>query len=294
MKKTLNKFLSLTLVFLLTFSLALPANAASKPTKVTSLQSYRVDDDEINLKWKKANGADVYQVYVYKSGEWQYAGATKKLYYEVENLTSSKEYKFKVRAYNKTALKKVYGPFSSVLTTATEPDEVENLVVASKTKTTVTLKWHKENRVTGYQVYVYSASKGKYVKKASVKETSVKLTDLKPGTNYKFKVRAYFKTSSDVYYGEFSDVISVKTNSSATLTDSATSTKYISASKASSKALEHAGLVKSQVRDFECKLDKTYGKYVYEVDFEYGKYEYSYEIDAVSGKILHVEKERND
>lgn len=295
MKKTFKNLLSLTLVLLLTLSVALPASAASAPSKVTGLQSYNVDDDEINLRWKKVNGAYVYQVYVYSAGEWKYLGGTKKLRFEADNLVSSKEYKFKVRAYKYSGAKKVYGPFSNVINAATEPDEVDNVKVVSKTKTTVKLSWSQEKRATGYQVYVYSSSKGKYVKKASVKTNSVTVKELKSGTNYKFKVRAYFKTEHGVYCGEFSDAVKVKTNSSsasASSSGSSSGSSYIGSSKAASIALNHAGLKKSQVRDFSCELDKERNTVVYEVDFEYGKYEYSYEISAKSGKILHREKER--
>jgi hypothetical protein len=110
MKKTLKKLLSLSLALLVALTIVAPASAASSVGKVTALQSYRVDDDEINLRWKKVVGADVYQIYVYKSGAWTYVGGTSKLQYEVENLASSKEYKFKVRAYKKTVLKKFMAP----------------------------------------------------------------------------------------------------------------------------------------------------------------------------------------
>ena len=297
MKKSLAKLLSLSLALLLTLSLALPASAASKPAKVTSLDSYRIDDDEVNLKWKKVPGAYVYQVYVYNNGNWRYAGGTKKLRYEVENLASAKEYKFKVRAYKLSGGKKVYGPFSDVLSVATEPEEVDDLYASGVYKKTVSLKWRKENRVTGYQVYVYSASKGKYVKKASVKENSATIRDLKTGTNYRFKVRAYFKANGDVYYGEFSDVVSVKTKASSSSASSPSNDKntgsVIGSSKAASIALNNAGLKRNQVRDFSCELDVERGVKVYEVDFDYGRYEYSYDIDAYSGSILHKEKDRD-
>ncbi len=296
MKKTLKNLLSLTLVLLLTCSIALPASAASKPAKVTNLQSYNIDDDEINLKWKKVSGAYVYQIYVYKSGDWKYVGGTKKTKYEVDNLASSKQYKFKVRAYKYSGSKKVYGPFSNVITTATEPDEVEKLTVYSVYKKQVTLKWKKQSNVTGYQVYVYSPSKDKYVKKASVKSNKATIKNLDPNTSYRFKVRSYFKSNGDVYYGEFSDVVSVKTKKSSSSSASSSnknSSTVIGASKATTIALNSAGLKKSQVRDLSCELDVENGVKVYEVDFDYGKYEYSYEINALSGKILHKEKERD-
>lgn len=293
MKKLFKNFLSLSLALLLTLSIAAPASAASKPAKVTSLKSYNIDDDEINLKWKKVPDAYVYQIYVYQNGDWKYVGGTKKTKYEVDNLASSKQYKFKVRAYKYSGSKKVYGPFSSVITTATEPDEVEKLAVTAVYKKTVKLKWKKQSNVTGYQVYVYSPSKDKYVKKGSIKNNSATIKDLNTNTSYRFKVRSYFKSNGDVYYGEFSDVVSVKTKKSSSSSSSNTASKAIDASKAASIALNHAGLKKSQVRDFSCELDVENGVKVYEVDFDYGKYEYSYDIEASSGKILHREKERD-
>jgi len=292
MKKLFKNLLALSLVLLLTFTVVLPASAASSLGKVSALQSYNIDDDEVNLKWKRVSGATGYQVYVYKSNGWKRVGSTKKLNFEVDELASAKQYKFKVRAYKQSGNKKVYGSFSKTLTAVTEPDEVENVKVVSKNKNSVVLKWSKVSRATAYQVYVYSASKGKYVKKATVKEPKVTLKELKNNTTYKIKVRAYFKTTSGVAYGDFSDVISVKTKAN-TSAAKKNESKLISASKAVSIALKNAGLNKNQVRGLEYELDNERGVKVYEVDFDYGKYEYSYEINATNGKIVHKEKERD-
>lgn len=292
MKKLLRSLLALTLVVLVAFSTVTVASAASVG-KVTSLQAYNIDDDEINLKWKKVKNADGYQVYLYKSDGWKKIGTTKNLYFEADDLASAKQYKFKVRAYDKKNGKTYYGSFSSVLVSATDPDEVEALKASAKTKTSVTLKWEKEKRATGYQVYLYDSAKKKYVKKAVVKANSVTIKELKAGKTYKFKVRAYFKAEGKYYYGEFSDVLSVKTkaNASSSSSSSSASQSVIGNSKASSIALNHAKLKKSQVRDFECKLDVENGIKVYEVDFEYGRYDYEYDINAKTGKIIRWEKD---
>ncbi len=292
MKKSLKSLLALTLVLLLAFSSVSVASAASVG-KVTSLQAYNIDDDEINLKWKKVKNADGYQVYQYKSGEWKRIGTTKNLYFEADDLVSAKQYKFKVRAYDQKGNKKYYGSFSSVLLSATDPDEVENLKVSSKSKNSVSLKWDKEKRATGYQVYIYDSASKKYVKKAVVKANSTTIKNLKAGVSYKFKVRAYFKAEGKYYYGDFSDVLSVKTKANASSAASSSSSKQsvIGNSKASSIALNHAKLKKSQVRDFECKLDVENGVQVYEVEFEYGRYDYEYDINAKTGKIIRWEKD---
>ena len=292
--KKLTKLLALTLVALLAFSSMSLISSAASLAKVADLTAYRIDDDEINLKWSKVAGADGYQVYVYNdaTAKWQKLPSTAKTTYEVDDLVSAKTYKFRVRAYDKKASGTVYSDYAT-LTVATEPDEVDNVKVSAKTKTSVTLSWYPVKRATGYQVYIYSETKGKFVRKTAVNGTTATITGRKEGTSYKFKVRAYFKQPDGTSrYGEWSDVIAVTTSGTIAAKPSADS--YIGNAKAESIALAHAKLQKNQVREFECKLDKEKGVIVYEVEFNYGGYEYEYEIDAYSGGILNVVKARDN
>ena len=293
MKKT-TKLLSLLLAVLFSLSTFTLASSAASLAKVTDLAVYNIDDDEINLKWSKVAGADGYQVYVYNdtAKKWTKLPSTSRTTYEVDDLVSAKSYKFRVRAYDKKTGGTVYSAYATI-TAATEPDEVDNVKVSAKTKTSVTLSWTPVKRATGYQVYIYSTSKGKFVRKTAVTDTTAKITGRKEGTSYKFKVRAYFKQADGTSrYGEWSDVISVTTSGTPAVNPSTSA--YIGNAKAESIALGHAGLQRNQVRDFECKLDKEKGVLVYEVDFNYGGYEYEYEIDAYSGGILNVNKSRDD
>ena len=293
MKKT-TKLLSLLLAVLFSLSTFTLASSAASLAKVTDLAVYNIDDDEINLKWSKVAGADGYQVYVYNdtAKKWTKLPSTSRTTYEVDDLVSAKSYKFRVRAYDKKTGGTVYSAYTTI-TAATEPDEVDNVKVSAKTKTSVTLSWTPVKRATGYQVYIYSTTKGKFVRKTAVTGTTAKITGRKEGTSYKFKVRAYFKQADGTSrYGEWSDVISVTT--SGTAANKPAAGAYIGNAKAESIALQHAGLQRSQVREFECKLDKENGVLVYDVDFSYGVYEYEYEIDAYSGGILNVNKSRDD
>ena len=293
MKKT-TKLLSLLLAVLFSLSTFTLASSAASLAKVTDLAVYNIDDDEINLKWSKVAGADGYQVYVYNdtAKKWTKLPSTSRTTYEVDDLVSAKSYKFRVRAYDKKTGGTVYSAYTTI-TAATEPDEVDNVKVSAKTKTSVTLSWTPVKRATGYQVYIYSTSKGKFVRKTAVTGTTAKITGRKEGTSYKFKVRAYFKQADGTSrYGEWSDVISVTTSGTPAVNPSTSA--YIGNAKAESIALGHAGLQRNQVRDFECKLDKEKGVLVYEVDFNYGGYEYEYEIDAYTGGMLNVDKSRDD
>ena len=290
MKKT-NKLLSVVLAALLVFSvLSLPVSAATLG-KVTNLQAYDIDDDEVSLKWSKVNGADGYQVYVYNesAAKWNKLVSTAKTFYEVENLVSAKVYKFRVRAYDKKASGTVFSDYVTI-TVATEPDEVENVKVSAKTKNSLTFKWNAVKGATMYQFYVYDTVQGKYIKKANTDKTTVKVTDLQKGRTYKFKVRAYYKVDSKKVYGEYSDVISAKTNGTAIIPSQGES--FIGETKAVSIALSNAHVDESLAKNLVCKLDVDDGVKVYEVEFYFNGYEYEYEINAVSGKIIKAEKDK--
>lgn len=87
-------------------------------------------------------------------------------------------------------------------------------LTASSTKTSVTLKWNKVTGADGYIVYKYNSSTKKYEVIKTVTKTSLKISNLKSGTTYKFKVRAY-KKDGDTIYGAYSSVKEVTTKLSA-------------------------------------------------------------------------------
>lgn len=70
--------------------------------------------------------------------------------------------------------------------------------------------------------------------------------------------------------------------------------EIISAEKAKEIALNHAGLSADKVSFFKVELDNDDGVYVYEIEFIYERMDYEYEINAVSGAIIHSEKEIAD
>lgn len=62
-------------------------------------------------------------------------------------------------------------------------------------------------------------------------------------------------------------------------------TNYISADKAQSIALQHAGVSASDATFRKAHLDRDDGIYVYELEFVSGDLEYDYEIHATTGAI---------
>ncbi len=72
-------------------------------------------------------------------------------------------------------------------------------IKASQTTTTITLKWSKVTGADGYRVYKYNSKTKKYENLKSVTGTSLKISKLKAGTKYKYKIRAYTNDDGKIW-----------------------------------------------------------------------------------------------
>ena len=293
MKKIMSTALIAALMITLVPAFAGEAEAAvSAPAKVTGLKVIDREEDELEFRWTKVSGADGYELrrQSLTTGKWLLVERSKDNDADAEKLLSARIYRFKVRAfkYDKDG-NRVYGPYSAVLKTGTDPNDVENLRVSAKTTTTVTLKWDSVLRADKYRVYRYNSSTGEWVRIATVSGTSKKVTGLKSGTSYRFRVRAWYEDDGRSYLGD-SDYITVKTKS-ASSTSASTSDGLITVAKAKSIALDKAGVSASDAVFTKVEKDKDDGVYVYEIEFVAGDYEYELEIRATDGKVLDYERE---
>lgn len=69
---------------------------------------------------------------------------------------------------------------------------------------------------------------------------------------------------------------------------------YIGKEKAKEIALNHANLSESNISSCEVQLDYEMGMMVYEVEFYSNGMEYDYDINALTGDVLHVQSEQED
>ena len=96
--------------------------------------------------------------------------------------------------------------------TIVRPAKVTKLTVSSKKKKAF-LKWKKNSKATGYEIYRATKKNGKYKKIKIIKKASVvKFTDskVKKGKTYYYKVRAYKTVKGNKANGKFSAVRKVK------------------------------------------------------------------------------------
>jgi len=85
-------------------------------------------------------------------------------------------------------------------------------VTASQTTSTITLKWSKVTGADGYRIYKYSTKTKKWdtVKTVSASTLNYKIKDLKAGTAYKYRVRAYTKDDGTIW-GAYSSTFETAT-----------------------------------------------------------------------------------
>ncbi|MGN0468522.1 MAG: fibronectin type III domain-containing protein [Acutalibacteraceae bacterium] len=188
------------------------------PDVVSSVKATSDSFTSIKLSWAKLEGVTGYQVYRSDSADGEYT-----LVYQVTgarfnsftdtDLTTGKEYYYKVCARKAVNGKYVYGDFCDVITATTNitPKKVSSVKAASASLSSVKLSWAKLEGVTGYQVYRSDSADGEYTLVYQVKGAryiSFTDKDLKTGKKYYYKVRARKYVDGKYVYGEFSSVAS--------------------------------------------------------------------------------------
>lgn len=168
------------------------------PAAVTSVRVTDIKEKSAVLRWRKAAGADYYEVYKYVKGKgYVRIGTTKKNDYKIKGKTPT-VYKLKVKAVNKVSGMKLSSPLSDSASLVFRP--AQTTLRASAAKNAVTLSWKKVKGASGYEVYMYTAGGYKKIKTLSASSSSYKKTKLKSNTSYTFKVRAYTKAGTTTAY----------------------------------------------------------------------------------------------
>ena len=101
-----------------------------------------------------------------------------------------------------------------------------------------------------------------------------------------------FDNLSKLTINELNLLINGQNVSNVTSTGSASDKNYIGKDKAKQIALEHANVSESSVSYCDIHLDYEMGTMVYEVEFYANGTEYDYDINALTGDVLHVESEQ--
>ena len=166
----------------------------------------------VSLGWKEMQDVDGYQVYYstkkdsgfkkYATYDSEVTSAT------VKGLTTGKTYYFKVRGMKVENNANVYTKFSDVVSKKLKLNAPKNLYVARDTYNSLKVTWEKSSGATYYELYRREGDKGSWKKiktyKKDVKEA--KVTSLKTGTYYYFKLRAKRYSGDDAVYSSYSNI----------------------------------------------------------------------------------------
>lgn len=195
--------------------------APKSTNKVTAIQT----SSSITLSWNKVTGADGYRVYKYnsESGKYKKIKDVSDRGLKVTGLEAGKTYKFKVKAYRKDG-DTIWGKSTDAYSFSTKPGKPLK-ITASKTSSSVTLKWKKVTGASGYAIYRYSSGEWKRIDTVnSGSKVSCKIENLKSGTPYKFRIKAFKKAGNSTLWSSASESVTV-------LTDPATPTLKCSSGK---------------------------------------------------------------
>lgn len=185
------------------------------PEKVTNLAG-TADTGSVSLSWNAVDGATAYAVYRYdtKQNTWINIAKVTATSYVDSGLSADTRYQYKVGACVSDKDGFYEGEHTEVLVLQTQkaPEtvipfnekKIQNFKINKNYTTKVKLTWTKEKEAQGYQIYQYKSKKWKRV--ATIKSGSTKsktITKLKPGTSYKFRIRAYKKQNGMTIYTKY-------------------------------------------------------------------------------------------
>lgn len=180
---------------------------------VTNFTSTNATDSSLTLAWDKNNKAEGYTVEIYKGGKWNeiYSGADTSC--TAKDLRASSTYTFRIRAYKTSGGTTYYSDYVRLAAKTAESSGVSNVKSFRKisaTSSELIIGWAKNNSAEGYIVEQYKGGKWTEVLRTCTNNTVGFIAgDLKAGTTYTFRIRAY-KTSGDtVIYSNYTRLAAV-------------------------------------------------------------------------------------
>ena len=193
--------------------------------------------------------------------------------YEVEFYSGNKEYDYDIDAYTGQIRSRDF--------------DVENFVIPStgtNTSTSTTDIGAEAAKSAALKHAGVSASAATFVKVQQDWENGQRVYEVEfysNGKEYDYEIAASNGQVLSFDYDAEYYTPSTTTSSGQTIT----------AEKAKSIALQHAGLSASQVTFIKAQLDWDDGRQEYEVEFRQGRIEYDYTIDATTGAILESDRD---
>lgn len=203
-----------------TFTFAIEENAGSAAGEenVISTKPFVVTErakNSLRLMWGKQKGSDGYQVYMSTkaNGKYKRVAQTKgKRRAEIKKLKTGTTYYFKVRSFKKVKGKKVYQPFSRPMAICTRLETPEITAVQSTKKGTVSVRWKRDKKADGYQIFVKNDKEGFKLAKEILnnKKTSGSIKKMPSRSEAVVRIRSYIFADGKKYYSPYSSKVKIR------------------------------------------------------------------------------------
>lgn len=178
------------------------------PSKITAKQNEKA----IQLNWTASAGATHYQLYYYNGSQKKwilYKDNITARSYTFYNLRTGVAYRFAVRPYINTGVKKVIGSSYIAITTSTKP--ASPILKSTPLKASVRLNWVKISGADGYIIYGSASPNSGYKKLTTTTSLTYTKAGLASGKTYYFRAFSYKNTPSGVVYSYAGTVKAVTT-----------------------------------------------------------------------------------
>ncbi|MCD7796655.1 MAG: fibronectin type III domain-containing protein [Clostridiales bacterium] len=164
------------------------------PAKVEDLTFVSNGKTSLKYKWSAVAGASSYRLYITNNtAGTTFTKTVTGTSATISNLTQGNKYSVKIAAGGTNSSDEtIWGEYSDVDTRVTLGSKVSGVAMKSRTTTSIKITWNEIVDAEKYIIYVYNTSSESYKEKARVSSSknTYKITGLKAGTTYKFKVAA--------------------------------------------------------------------------------------------------------
>ena len=200
------------------YSDAVYLNVTTNPNTPTGMKCVAKTSSEIKLQWDKNTSADGYMIDVYDGTKWKPIKtftSNANTSYDIVGLHAGTTYKFRLRAYKAFGSVTEYSAYSAELNVTTGPSVITGAVLGGRAADALRVNWNKNTSADGYIVEMYQGENWVSVAKITDNSTTTfRKAGLAPSTVYKFRVRAYKIDGKAELYGNYSSMVTARTNPS--------------------------------------------------------------------------------
>ena len=154
----------------------------------------------ITLAWSKVVGADGYEIYMAtsKSGTYKKVKSISTTSFKHSNLTTNKNYYYKIKAFSNYNEQNFYSPYSKVASANTTLQAVSS-VKTKGSKYYITVSWNSVSGATHYKIYRATSKNGKYTLIKKTKSKSFVDKSVLKRKTYYYKIVATRTVGSKEY-----------------------------------------------------------------------------------------------